>query len=272
MAKRRMTVQIIPSVILRLPSTISVGTHSERTQQTFRLIAWSQRHALTDQRQHGLSRVGIRKSGLTFGTDTSQSNALGRDEVERLLHVVYFVHTHAASLGLGQFVSRDHLQEGDEVFSIPEVLVDFFDLNANLAQMRVAPSSERLRRKASIERLATLSPRANHCSPERNAPTFFCWRSHAKSMMPALGSMPWSVSSMMATVQPSQWRTKKETTEKPNATLLQRGKQNAPTNRLQTRVRSVGQPSKKSVVVSQRSPSIRYFCVGVSANYAYFIT
>jgi hypothetical protein len=52
------------------------------------------------------------------------------------------VEAHLATVGLGQLLARDHLQQEHELEAVAKVVVDFFDLGAGLPQVRIAPGSK----------------------------------------------------------------------------------------------------------------------------------
>ena len=80
----------------------------------------------------------------TFSADGDEFNALAGDEVEGFVDVGDLVEAHLATVGLGQCLARDHLQEQHQLQTVAEVVLDVVDARARLAKVRVAPRCERL--------------------------------------------------------------------------------------------------------------------------------
>lgn len=82
---------------------------------------------------------------ITFSSDPSQLDTFLPDEAQGLVDVVDFVHPHLPPLlGWRHLLARYNLQQAEECQAIPQVLIQLIDLDAHLAQMRVAPSGESL--------------------------------------------------------------------------------------------------------------------------------
>lgn len=121
MAKRRMIVQIIPSVIFKLPSTISAQNTNNFNSPLQQVVSF------------------------TFCTDGDEFNALAGDVVERLVHVGDLVEAHLAAVGLGQGFAGNHLQQQHQLQTIAEILLDVLDGGARLPQVAVTPCCECLK-------------------------------------------------------------------------------------------------------------------------------
>lgn len=74
-----------------------------------------------------------------LGTNRYQMNTLRCNEIQRLVNIGNFVETHLATIGLGQCLARDDLQQQHQFEAIAEVLLDVVDGGASFAQMTVAP-------------------------------------------------------------------------------------------------------------------------------------
>lgn len=68
-----------------------------------------------------------------------QVDSLRCNEVQRLVHVGNFVETHLAAIGLGQRLTRDHLQQQHQLEAIAEILLDVVDGGTSFTQMTVTP-------------------------------------------------------------------------------------------------------------------------------------
>lgn len=117
-----MIVQIIPNVILVLPSTISFLNMKRLTLTTTAAQTWQ----------------------FTFGADRDELHALAGNKVERFIHVGDLVEAHFAAVGLGQRLARYHFQQQHELQSVAEVILDVLNARAGFAQVRIAPSGKRL--------------------------------------------------------------------------------------------------------------------------------
>ena len=95
--------------------------------------------------------------------DGDETNALGLDEVERLVHVGDFVETHLSAVWPGEALSRDHLEQQHQFQAVAEVDVDRLNRSARLAQVRVAPGGERLNQSQST----LISSRTEHSSEDQ---------------------------------------------------------------------------------------------------------
>lgn len=81
----------------------------------------------------------------TFSSNASQLDSLVPNEVQRLVDVVDLVHPHLTPLLSRRYLlARDELQEAEESQTITQINAKLINLDAHLAQMRVAPSRESL--------------------------------------------------------------------------------------------------------------------------------
>lgn len=83
----------------------------------------------------------------TFGTNRDELDSFAGDEVERFVDIGDLVEAHLASVGLGEGLAGDDLQQQHQLEAVAEVLLDVLDGGARLAQVRVAPCREGLRKR-----------------------------------------------------------------------------------------------------------------------------
>ncbi|TKR70483.1 hypothetical protein L596_022507 [Steinernema carpocapsae] len=82
---------------------------------------------------------------LTFSSNGDQFDALGLDELKRLVHIGDLMKTHATAVRTWECLSGNHLQQEHQLESIAEVFLDALDLSPSLAEVTVAPRSESLK-------------------------------------------------------------------------------------------------------------------------------
>ena len=81
---------------------------------------------------------------VTFGADGDKLDAFALDEVQRLGDVSDAVKPHLTFVRFRQLLARDDLEQQHQLQTVAEVLLDHLNLRVHLAEMGVAPGSERL--------------------------------------------------------------------------------------------------------------------------------